>query len=113
MSQWQIVDQPDLDRVVISNSDLGCEVYFPHWSQAQVAITHSPPESGINAELLSCHFTGTCAYTLTHATGTDAMTASEYLLEVWADNCLVTKVPLPFAFGEKLQQKWLQKKREH
>ena len=64
MSQWQIVDQPELDRMVISNAALGCAWYLPHWSRAQVTITHSPLESGIHAELLSCHLTSTCTYTL-------------------------------------------------
>jgi hypothetical protein len=36
-----------------------------------------------------------------------------YLLEVWIDYYLVTKIRLPFAFGEHLRRKWQEKNRSH
>ena len=111
MSEWRIVDEPDLDRIGISNPDVGCDVYLPHWSKARIETAHSPPESGIQAELLSCHVTDTWNYSLTHVEveRPGGVCTPAYLLEVWIEYCLVMEVHLPFAFGEKLRQKWLER----
>ncbi len=109
MDDWRIVEEPDLDRVGIANADTGCEVYLPHWSTAHIETAHSPPESGIKAELLSYHTKDNWTYSLSHCESTDEACTPAYLLEVWIEYCLVTKVQLPFAFGEQLRHKWLDK----
>jgi hypothetical protein len=111
MSEWRILDEPALDRIGISNSDIGCDVYLPHWSSARIETAHSPPESGIRAELLRCHTTDTWNYSLSHieVKGPGGDPTPAYLLEVWIEYCLVTKVQLPCAFGEKLRHKWLER----
>jgi len=111
MSEWRIVDEPELDRMGIGNSTMGCVLYLPHWSTARIETAHSPPESGIRAESLIYHAKEAWTYSLSHVEATGETGTPEYLLEVWIDYCLVTKVWLPFAFGEKLRRKWLEKSR--
>ena len=109
MSPWQIVDEPALDRVGIINPELGYALYIPHWSDTRVETTHSPPESGIRAELLSCHTKSTWTYSLTHIEDAEESATPAYLLEVSIEYCQVVKLRLPFAFGMQLRQKWLEK----
>ena len=111
MSAWQIVDEPMLDRVGITNAAFGFELYIPHWSTAKIETTHSPPECGICAESVSCHTKSTWTYSLTHIEGAGVSATPVYLLEVWIEYCLVTKLQLPFDVGVKLRQKWLEKNR--
>lgn len=111
MSAWQIIDEPALDRVGITNAELGYELYIPHWSTTRIETAHSPPESGIRAELLSCHTKNTWTYSLTHIEDAGESATPAYLLEVWIEYCLVMKLRLPFAFGVELRQKWLEKNR--
>ena len=113
MSAWQIVDEPELDRTGITNADIGYELYVPHWSSTRIETAHSPPESGIRAELLSCHTKNAWTYSLAHIHNTGALSTSVYLLEVWIEYCLMTKLQLPFTFGEKLRQKWLERCEHH
>ena len=112
MSEWRILDDPNHDRIGIGNSDTGCELYLPHWSSARIETTHSPPECGIRAELLIYHAKDSWTYSLSHVEATGDTGASMYLLEVWIDYCLVTKVQLPFAFGDQLRRKWLEKRQQ-
>lgn len=111
MSAWQIVDEAAHDRVGLINSRLGFELYIPHWSNAQIETTHSPPESGIRAESVCCHAKSSWTYSLTHIEDAGATATPAYLLEVWIDYCLVTTLRLPFEVGVKLRQKWLEKNR--
>lgn len=113
MSKWQIVDEPEHDRVGITNSDIGYELYIPHWSNTRVETAHSPPQSGIHAEIISCHTKDRWTYSLTHINNTGGTATSTYLLEVWIEYCLVTKLQLPFTFGAKLRQKWLERSAPH
>ena len=109
MSEWRILDEPDLDRMRIENATMGCEFYLPHWSTARIETAHAPPESGINAELLSYNTKDNWTYSLSHVESPGETCTPPYLLEVWIDYYLVTKVQLPFACGEKLRRKWLEK----
>lgn len=109
MDDWRIVDETELDRIGIVSADTGCALYLPHWSTARIETAHSPPESGINAELLSCCTKDNWTYSLSHIENPGTSCTPAYLLEVWIDYCLVTQVQLPFAFGEELRQRWLEK----
>jgi hypothetical protein len=109
MHDWRIVDETEQDRMKIVNADTGCTVYLPHWSTAHIETAHSPPESGIHAELLSYHMKDNWTYSLSHIDSLSEPCTPPYLLEVWIDYCLVTEVRLPFAVGEELRQKWLEK----
>ena len=109
MSGWRLLDEPDLDRIGIVNADIGCELYLPHWATAQMETAHSPPECGINAEVLSYHTKDTWTYSLSHTEGSGETWTSAYLLEVRVEYCLVARLQLPFTFGEKLRQKWLER----
>jgi len=113
MHEWQILDEPDHDRIRIANVTMGVELYLPHWSTAQVETMHSPPESGIRAELLNCHTKDTWSYSLSHIENASEVCTPPYLLEVWIDYCLVITVQLPFALGEELRQRWLEKSDTH
>jgi hypothetical protein len=113
MDDWRIVDETDLDRLEIVNADAGCALYLPHWSTARIDTAHSPPESGINAELLSYRTKDNWTCSLSHIENLGETCTPAYLLEVWIDYCLVTKVQLPFAFGEQLRQRWLEKSDPH
>lgn len=113
MDDWRIVYETDLDRMAIVNGDLGCALYLPHWSTAHIDTAHSPPESGISAELLSYHTKDNWTYSLSHIENHGDTCTPAYLLEVWIDYCLVTKVQLPFAFGEQLRQRWLEQSELH
>lgn len=110
MSTWQIVDEPNCDRIGVINADIGCEVYLPRWSKAQIETAHAPAASGISAELLRCHLQDAWTCSLSHCEGTGETCRPPYLLEVWMDSCLVLKVRLPFACGEKLRHKWLDRR---
>lgn len=110
MSGWQIVEEPDGDCLGIINVEMGCEVYLPRWSTAQIAIAHAPPESGIHAELLSYHLQDVWTCSLTHNEDPGETCTPAYFLEVWMDDCLVLKVQLPFACGEQLRHKWLERR---
>jgi hypothetical protein len=110
MNRWQIVEEPDFDRIGIINVEMGCEVYLPRWSHAQIDIAHAPRESGIRAEWLSYHLQDTWTCSLTHGESPGETCTPPYLLEVWMDACLILKLQLPFACGEQLRHTWLERR---
>jgi hypothetical protein len=113
MDDWRIVDETDLDRMEIVNADAGCALYLPHWSTAHIDIAHSPPESGINAELLSYRTKDNWTCSLSHIENLGETCTPDYLLHVCFYFCVGTKVLLRFDFVELLLQGWLKKSDPH